>query len=115
MLRSIQEIGKKINSKLSVYDCVALSLIAIVFLCLAIHIHEERLSEKKPVLYRESATQQVLGAQADSRPFGSKTGTTYTYSWCSGASQIKPANKVYFAGGAEAEKSGRTLSKLCAR
>jgi hypothetical protein len=115
MLRSIQEIGKKINSSLSIYDCISLSAVATVSFGLALYVGHIRSLEKKPVIYREGRGGQILGVQADSRPFGSRNGTTYTYSWCSGSGQIKPENKIYFAGSAEAEKAGRTLSKLCSR
>jgi hypothetical protein len=111
MLRSIPEIGKYINSRLSWSDCLSALSLALVLAALAVFLSEKRGSVKLPVLYRESG--QVLGATSDARAFGSIHGTTYTYSWCSGSGQIKEANKVYFASAEFAESSGRTLSKLC--
>ena len=113
MWRSIPEILKRINSRLSAYDVISLAVMAIVLGSVALVIRIERQNEVLPVIYRQNG--QVLGIQADSRPFASKSGKTYTYSWCSGSTQIKPANKIYFANEGEAIASGRTLSKLCTK
>lgn len=112
MFRSIQEISKEINTRLSGFDCLSLGLIALFLAGLAFYIHQQKLNTKLPVLYKESSA-QVLGVQADGKPFGSKNGTTYTYSWCSGSDNIKPQNKLVFASEEQAIASGRTLSKLC--
>jgi hypothetical protein len=74
------------------------------------------------VVYRESTTEeksqsnQGVGREIDTgKPFGSRKGKTYTFSWCSGSGNIKPENKIYFSSQADAESKGRTLSKLCKR
>ncbi len=114
MVFSIPEIGKKINSKLSFYDCLAFCLLAAFGAGLAVFLHYKALEKRLPVLYKESRA-QVLDATTHALPFGSKKGKTYTYSWCKGSSPIKQANKIYFTSDAEAIASGRTLSKLCVK
>lgn len=108
---SIQENLKKINSRLSVFDCISVvfTVLLLVFLAFQLHIREE--SFKQSPVYRISATQNKK--EEASLPFGSKNGTTFTYSWCQGSGQIKEENKVYFKSAEQAERSGRTLSKLC--
>jgi hypothetical protein len=115
MWHSIQENLKLINSKLSIFDVISLGLTALYFLAFALFLHWKFLQEKKPLLYLENGTSYSSNIGADSRPFGSKNGTTYTFSWCSNSGQIKPANKIYFKDEAQAAASGRTLSKLCKR
>lgn len=44
---------------------------------------------------------------------GSRTGSKYHYPWCSGASRIAEANRLYFASKAEAEKAGYTPAANC--
>lgn len=44
---------------------------------------------------------------------GSKNGTKYYYSWCTGVSKISPANLVHFASKEEAEARGYTPSATC--
>jgi hypothetical protein len=111
MAHSIQDYLRKINSSLSYADCLAVAVTALFTGALAIYFIYEGEEAKLPVVYRSAGT--VLGDSADSRPFGSRKGTTYTYSWCSGSGQIKEANKVYFKDADAAEASGRTFSKLC--
>jgi hypothetical protein len=113
MWHSIQENLKIINSKLSVFDCVSIGLTTLFLLCFSFFLYTEREASKKPVQYLQSAVQSSQVQTSDSRPFGSKTGTTYTFSWCSNSSQIKPENKIYFSDETQAVSSGRTLSKLC--
>ncbi len=110
MGNSIQEYLKKINSKLSFYDCASLVITATTFIGFAIFIWIMTEKEKLPVVYVEAKGKQE---QNDIRPFGSKSGETYTFSWCQGAGTIKPSNMVYFANEEEAERQGRILSKLC--
>ena len=43
----------------------------------------------------------------------SKTGTTYNFTWCSGAKRINEANKVWFASQAEAERAGYKKAVNC--
>lgn len=113
MWHSIQENLKLINSRLSVFDIVSLGITSLFFLIFALYLHLKLLEEKKAVLYLQKGVSASSDIMSDSRPFGSKSGTTYTFSWCSNSGQIKPANKVYFKDESQAKDSGRTLSKLC--
>lgn len=112
MWLSIQEIIKKINSKLSYLDCLSIlcTVLFLVFLAFYLHIKSEGL--RKPIIYRAFSGLTETESR-DTKPFGSKKGTTYTFSWCQNAGQTKEVNKVYFKNAQEAEKAGRTLSKLC--
>ena len=44
---------------------------------------------------------------------GSKNGTKYYYSWCSGAQNILPANLIHFTSKADAEARGYMPSTTC--
>lgn len=44
---------------------------------------------------------------------GSKNGTKYYYSWCTGVAKITEANRVYFASKTDAEARGYTPSATC--
>lgn len=44
---------------------------------------------------------------------GSKNGTKYYYSWCSGVQKISPANLIHFTSKEEAEARGYTASATC--
>ena len=62
------------------------------------------------------AKKSVKPTQGSSLPFaGSKTGNVYYPKTCAGFSRIKPENRVYFTTSAQAEASGRTLSKKCSQ
>jgi len=43
----------------------------------------------------------------------SRNGSVYHFPWCGGASQINPANKVWFASEKAAEDAGYAPSKSC--
>ena len=63
-----------------------------------------------------AAAAQSLPAQAGvaTGPIvASKSGTKYYLSTCSGAKNIKDANKVYFASAAEAQAAGYTAAANC--
>lgn len=109
---SIQEIIKKINSKLSYLDCLSILCTALFLVFLVFYLHIKSAELQKPVIYRVFSGSLEATSQ-DTKPFGSKNGTTYTFSWCQNSGQTKEANKVYFKSAQEAERSGRTLSKLC--
>jgi hypothetical protein len=115
MWHSIQENLKIINSRLSVFDCISLGATALLFCGFVLFLDIQKEAIRKPVLYIPSngQNQAVLAAPRDSRPFGSKSGTTYTFFWCQGSAQIKESNKIYFASEDAAKAQGRTLSKLC--
>ena len=112
MWLSIQEIIKKINSKLSYLDCLSILCTALFLVFLTFYLQIKSESLQKPVIYR-AFSGPAETAPKDTQPFGSKSGTTYTFSWCQNAGQTKEVNKVYFKSSQEAEKAGRTLSKLC--
>ncbi len=113
---SIQDYLKKINSWLRFSDIVS---IFVLFLGISIftgYIWRAEKGKRVPVIYQEGSVSNE-DSQAESpdsgRPFGSRKGKTYTFSWCSGSGNIKQANKIYFASSHAAEAAGRTLSKLC--
>lgn len=54
----------------------------------------------------------VLGATTE-QLVGSKSGKKYHYPWCSGASRIAEANRVYFTSKADAEAQGYTPASNC--
>ena len=117
---SIQDYLKKINSWLTRVD---IGSIFVIFLSSSVflgYIWYKEQRNQTEVVYREGFIQESVmsnggvGQHVDSeKPFGSKKGKTYTFSWCSGSSNIKPENKIYFASLVDAEAKGRTLSKLC--
>lgn len=114
MGHSIQDYLKKINSNLSLSDTVSIGVTALFLLFLSLYFSILFEKRRVPVTYRpSSASSAGENARADARPFGSKSGTTYTYSWCQGSDRIKEANKIYYASATSAENSGRSLSKLC--
>lgn len=56
----------------------------------------------------------VLNATASGGDLvGSKNGTKYYYSWCSGVKSINPSNLVHFTSKSEAEARGYTPSTTC--
>lgn len=114
MRHSIQEIAKKINSRLTIYDNMSLGVAALLLTVLAIWMTISVEKANVPISYME-AEGSVLGDSTDHRPFASMHGPTYTFSWCQGADVILQKNRIYFKDAEEAEKSGRTLSKLCQR
>ena len=116
MGHSIQEYCKKINRQLTFIDIGSLLLTLSVTVGLVAYISNEQKRKKVEVVYHEVKTEssKVSGEKdVSSKPFGSKKGKTYTFTWCQGANKILPVNKIYFASPEEAERSGRTLSKLC--
>ncbi|HAT68423.1 MAG: hypothetical protein A2481_01610 [Candidatus Yonathbacteria bacterium RIFOXYC2_FULL_47_9] len=54
----------------------------------------------------------VIGATTE-QLVGSKSGKKYHYPWCSGASRIAEANRVYFTSKADAEAQGYTPASNC--
>ncbi len=112
MGNSIQDYLKKINSLLSFSDTVSIITTAVFLLLCAIYLSWVFLSKQQPIVYTRGDAAPVA-EQGDSRPFGSRNGTTYTYSWCQGSERTKPENKIFFKDQEQAELLGRTLSKLC--
>jgi hypothetical protein len=105
----IQEYLKKINSSISKLDIYSIFITTIFIMGFLIYLYISKI--ETPVTYIKSNQKDSL--VADSRPFASLNGNTYTFSWCQGANMIKEKNKIYFTNEYEAEKSKRTLSKLC--
>ena len=58
-------------------------------------------------------TASVIQAVSNNQVVGSKNGTKYHYSYCSGAKQIKEENKIVFATPQVAESAGYTLAANC--
>lgn len=111
MLHSIQDYAKKINRTLTIYDCVSILATLAVLLGFLWFIRQKEEALKQEVMYTKS--EGSLYEEEKGLPFASKSGKTYTFSWCGGASTIKSSNKIYFKSEEEAKNSGRTLSKLC--
>ncbi len=60
------------------------------------------------------ATQQAsVSASQASELVGSKNGTKYHYTWCSGAQRIAEANRIYFSSKTHAESRGYTPAVNC--
>ena len=112
---SIQDYCRKINSRLTGFDILSLFVTVFFILALVLVIQYQRLGKIEKVVYKEAETapQDSIVINNEGRPFGSTKGKTYTFSWCSGSKNISAKNKIYFSSQADAEKSGRTLSKLC--
>jgi hypothetical protein len=110
---SIQDILRNINRRLTFYDIIALFLLLGILLLAFLYLKEKEMERYGELRYIESADIVDLEKKPISQIFASKSGKTYTYSWCQGAGRIKDENKVYFATEAEARATGRTLSKLC--
>ena len=75
---------------------------------------------KTPVKFEglpETATEKVKpfsdASLTNNQLVGSKNGTKYYYSWCSGVGKISPSNIIYFSSKEEAETRGYTPSATC--
>jgi hypothetical protein len=91
---------------------VSLIVLLVFLIPLTFILHAKReISHPEAVFIKRQvgATEDVSLA----KPFGSKNGTTYTYSWCSGSGRILDKNKIFFLSQEDAEKRGRTLAKTC--
>lgn len=116
MESSIQELLKKINSRLSFTDCISISLTTLILCGFSLYVYLEKTQRVVPVTYESGESTEVdidTNNPNDSRPFASFSGKTYTFSWCQGASTILAKNRVYFRDEIQAKESGRTLSLLC--
>ena len=113
MNNSIQEYGKKINRGLSIFDIGSLMAVMLGILFLNIYVDTASTSVSDGVTYQEGNSVAPSNEQEKGLPFGSKNGKTYTFSWCQGSSRILEKNKIIFATEDEAQRSGRTMSKLC--
>lgn len=117
MASSIQEYCKKINRAVTFVDIVGLLCITIAFIVLFFIIRDKQKEVIQEVFYAEGVNVSITkeGNTNLNKPFGSKSGKTYTFSWCQASGRILAKNKIYFADEEEARTSGRTLSKLCQR
>ncbi|MFA5131927.1 MAG: hypothetical protein WC444_01215 [Candidatus Paceibacterota bacterium] len=115
MLRSIQDYAKRINSSLPRANVFSLLITALFLLCFTVFLYIKRGADDIPVSYIPNNSPSTDQKEVDSRPFASKNGKTYTFSWCSGSTNISLKNKIYFVDEATAQASGRTLSKLCTK
>ncbi len=114
---SIQDYLKKINSRLSLLNCVSLFVTTLFLLLFITFLYIKTKKVGSSVEYIENKDEIVdinrINNNSDSHPFASINGKTYTYSWCQGASMISEKNKIYFNTEIDAQNSGRALSKLC--
>lgn len=112
MGNSIQDYLKKINSSITIPDVLSL-FATLVILSGTLLYAKVTAPDPLPVryIYGELNTSET----GENLPFGSKSGKTYTYSWCGGSSSILPKNKVYFTSEQDAIAKGRILSKLCGK
>lgn len=111
---SIQDYAKKINSRLTLLDCLSLFVTTLFIALFALFLFKQQESKSIPVSYLQySGKEPTDSPEEDSRPFGSINGKTYTFSWCQNSSRTLVKNRVYFATELAAEQKGRTLSKLC--
>jgi hypothetical protein len=56
---------------------------------------------------------EMSETQGKTTIFGSKSGTKYYFSWCSGASRVKLENRVYYQSEQEAKSAGRSVASGC--
>jgi hypothetical protein len=113
MGHSIQEYLKKINSNLTWMDCISLLVTTIILLVGWVYLYTKQLSSNSPVSYIKNEAAFPPPLAADSRPFASVNGKTYTFSWCQNSKAISTKNRIYFVDEAAAKASGRNLSLLC--
>lgn len=112
---SIQDYLKKINSRLSFFDCISFLVVTIFLGSFSLFLYKEKEKDSIPLIYITNNKEDFSESRdiTYSRPFGSISGLTYTFSWCQGAGRISLKNKIYFSTKEEAEAKGRKLSKLC--
>lgn len=110
---SIQEYCKKINSRICFIDIISLFITAIGLLTFLLYLDFSQKNRIKEVIYQEGESEIISSKDQTRLPFGSVSGKTYTFSWCSGASRISEKNKIVFLNEEMAKASGRVLSKLC--
>lgn len=113
MRSSIQEYCKKINRELTFVSICSLFGSLLVMVLLLFIINRQERSNFQEVIYKEGVYENTTEEKNKGKPFGSKSGKTYTFKWCQGSSRISLKNKIYFSSPLEAESTGRTLSRLC--
>jgi hypothetical protein len=110
---SIQEYCKKINSYLTFIDIISLFVTTLALFFFLLYLYVSQKQRMQDIVYQKFTSRYSFSEKVTTAPFGSVSGKTYTFSWCSGASRISEKNKVIFSNEEEAKGSGRTLSKLC--
>jgi hypothetical protein len=119
MWHSIQEYCKKINRELTFIDIASVFVTLITLVLLSVIIKGNIESSPSQVVYKRGENNGALTTTGgdvtnqSEKPFASKNGKTYTFSWCQGNTRINAKNKIYFSSEDEAKRSGRYLSKLC--
>lgn len=113
MKSSIQDYLKKINSSITWLACFGLFVTALFLGVFTGFLYFQQKKVNKEVVYLQKEYEESFVKAVDTRPFGSKNGKTYTFSWCSRSNVILEKNKVYYANEEDAKSSGRLLSKLC--
>lgn len=93
-------------------------LIVVVFLVAFSSFGLGRLSAGEAVKPAVSVSAAPLEAEPQGMAVGglvvaSRSGTSYHFPWCSGAAQIKPENRVWFASEEAAKAAGYAPSKSC--
>jgi len=66
-----------------------------------------------PVICRGGTTTPAIAVPAPKLFVASKRGKTYYYPWCTGATTIPEANKMWFPSRMAAEAAGYTPAKSC--
>jgi hypothetical protein len=94
---SIQEYCKKINSRISVIDIISLLITTVGLLIFLLYLDFSQKSRIKEVIYQEGESEIVSAKDVARLPFGSVSGKTYTFSWCSGSSRISEKNRIVFS------------------
>jgi hypothetical protein len=111
---SIQDYAKKINSWISLVDCISLLVTMLFLVGFVAFLHGRHTVASLPVTYYVATSSPAASELGDtSRPFGSTKGKTYTFSWCRNSGAISAKNKIYFDTEDLAKQSGRVLSKFC--
>ena len=116
MGNSIQDYLRKINSRLTWFDILSLSLSLLVLGVMVAFLQIKESSGMKEIIYKKGSENTSISEEESDKgdkPFASRKGKTYTFSWCKGSRVIKESNKIYFGSEEEAKGTGRVLSKLC--
>lgn len=113
MLPIIQETIKKINRQIDKTSLLSFSVTIILLIIFTFYINSQIKGDNTPVNYIENSNINTIIKTNKTNIWASVNGITYTYSWCSGANNIKEVNRIYFASDEEAINSGKRLSKLC--
>lgn len=117
MYPTIQETAAKVKWGLEAF-LANWGLVLVVFLVAFASFGLGRLSATEAAKPAVSVGEAPLEEEPRGMSIGglvvaSKNGSVYHFPWCSGAAQIKAANKIWFSSEAAAEAAGYTPSKSC--